>query len=94
MCLLVEMPLFLGVVLIFKFKNNRDYPIKIEASYAGGKLTCKIIGTDVDGSYVKFTSERTGDVAYNTKYENDATIPEDTSTNKLDQMVEKLFLIV
>ena len=66
----------------FKFKNNRDYPIKIVASYAGGKLTCKIIGTDVDGSYVKFTSERTGDVAYNTKYENDATIPEGQQVTK------------
>ena len=66
----------------FKFKNNRDYPIKIEASYAGGKLTCKIIGTNVDGSYVKFTSERTGDVAYNTKYENDATIPEGQQVTK------------
>ena len=66
----------------FKFKNNRDYPIKIEARYAGGKLTCKIIGTDVDGSYVKFTSERTGDVAYNTKYENDATIPEGQQVTK------------
>lgn len=66
----------------FKFKNNRDYPIKIEASYAGGKLTCKIIGTDVDGSYVKFTSERIGDVAYNTKYENDATIPEGQQVTK------------
>ena len=60
----------------FKFKNNRDYPIKIEASYAKSKLTCKIIGTDVDGSYVKFTSEKTGDVGFNTKYENDDTIPE------------------
>lgn len=66
----------------FKFKNNRDYPIKIEVSYAGGKLTCKIIGTDVDGSYVKFTSERTGDVAYNTKYENDDTIPEGQQVTK------------
>ena len=66
----------------FKFKNNRDYPIKIEASYANSKLTCKIIGTNVDGSYVKFTSERTGDVAYNTKYENDATIPEGQQVTK------------
>lgn len=78
---MVEMLLFLGVVPDFKFKNNRDYPIKIEASYANSKLTCKIIGTNVDGSYVKFTSERTGDVAYNTKYENDATIPEWTTSN-------------
>lgn len=79
----------------FKFKNNRDYPIKIEASYANSKLTCKIIGTNVDGSYVKFTSERTGDVAYNTKYENDATIPEGQQvTKQAGSNGEELFLIV
>lgn len=60
----------------FKFKNNRDYPIKIEANYENSKLTCKIIGTNVDGSYVEFTSEKTGTVGFNTKYENDDTIPE------------------
>ena len=31
---------------------------------------------------MKFTSERTGDVAYNTKYENDATIPEGQQVTK------------
>ena len=31
---------------------------------------------------MKFTSERTGDVAYNTKYENDDTIPEGQQVTK------------
>ena len=31
---------------------------------------------------MKFTSERTGDVAYNSKYENDATIPEGQQVTK------------
>ena len=44
----------------FKFKNNRDYPIKIEANYANNKLTCKIIGTNVDGSYVKLQVKEQG----------------------------------
>lgn len=59
-----------------KFKNNRDYPIRIDVTYVNNRITCKIIGTDVDGSYVKFTSEKTGDIAFTTKYENDATIAE------------------
>ena len=37
----------------FKFKNNRDYPIKIVAKSENRRLTVEIWGTDVDGSYVK-----------------------------------------
>lgn len=41
----------------FKFKNNRDYPIRIEAEANDEEkaLTISIIGTDVDGSYVQMT---------------------------------------
>lgn len=41
----------------FKFMNNRDYPIRIEASVDedAKTLTISIIGTDVDGSYVEMT---------------------------------------
>lgn len=43
----------------FKFKNNRDYPIKIEAytDMTSYTVVIKIHGTDVDGSYVLLTSE-------------------------------------
>ncbi|MBR2880281.1 MAG: VanW family protein, partial [Oscillospiraceae bacterium] len=39
----------------FRFVNNRDFPIKIEASVTDDnkKVEMKIIGSDIDGSYVK-----------------------------------------
>lgn len=42
----------------FKFKNNRDYPIKLVATVDKTKksLTVEIMGTNVDGSYVQLKS--------------------------------------
>ena len=37
----------------FKFKNNREFPIKIVTKCENRQLTVEIWGTDVDGSYVK-----------------------------------------
>lgn len=41
----------------FKFKNNRDYPIKIHAfcNDEDSSLTIEILGTNLDGSYVEIT---------------------------------------
>lgn len=41
----------------FKFTNSRDYPIRLEAEVNTDKntLTVRVMGTDVDGSYVKMT---------------------------------------
>ena len=39
----------------FRFKNNSNYPIKIEASADGGKVTIRILGTDDKDYYVKMT---------------------------------------
>lgn len=43
----------------FKFRNSRDYPIKIVADCdtEGKSITVQIWGTDVDGSYVQFRHE-------------------------------------
>lgn len=43
----------------FKFMNNRDYPIRIEAytDMTSYTVTVKIWGTNVDGSYVQLTAE-------------------------------------
>ncbi len=41
----------------FTFRNNRDFPIKLEAWVSNGYLTVRILGTDTDGSYVKITSD-------------------------------------
>ncbi len=52
----------------FKFKNNRDYPIKIVAKCDtdARTLTVEIWGTDVDGSYVEMTYSAS--TVYDTKY--------------------------
>ena len=54
----------------FKFKNDRDYPIKIEAYVQNGQVTVKIWGTDVDGSYVELRSTKL--VVYDSVYVNTA----------------------
>ena len=48
----------------FRFVNSRDYPIKIKAWVEDGYLTVQIWGTDVDGSYVKMTSDTWEDDEY------------------------------
>ena len=52
----------------YKFKNTRDYPIKVVAvcDNEGKALTIEIWGTDVDGSYVEL-SHKTG-VIYDQTY--------------------------
>lgn len=37
----------------FRFRNNTDYPIRIEAHASGGAVTVKLIGTDTKDYYVK-----------------------------------------
>lgn len=41
----------------FKFKNNTDYPIRIEAEVSGGYVKVKLIGTDEKDYYVKMEYE-------------------------------------
>ena len=56
----------------FKFKNCRDYPIKIVATCDNEEkaLTIEIWGTDVDGSYVTLRSSKL--VVYDSVYVNTA----------------------
>lgn len=37
----------------FKFKNNTDYPIRVEAVVSGRSLNVKLIGTKLDDNYIK-----------------------------------------
>ena len=56
----------------FKFKNSRDYPVKIVA-YCNDEdksLTIEIWGTDVDGSYVELRTTKL--VVYDSVYVNTA----------------------
>lgn len=50
----------------FRFKNNREFPIKIVAKTENRELTIEIWGTDVDGSYVEMTNSVS--TVYSSKY--------------------------
>ena len=43
--------------LDYKFKNNTDYPIRIEAWVSDGQVHVKLMGTDTKDYYVKMTYE-------------------------------------
>ncbi len=44
--------------LDFKFRNNTDYPIRIEANVSGGYVNITFYGTNIDGTYVEMTTEQ------------------------------------
>ena len=62
----------------YKFTNNTDYPIKIVATYSGGYLTVKILGTNVDDTYAKMTNEVLSKTNWETVYKDDETLPAGT----------------
>ena len=40
----------------FRFRNNTDFPIRIETDVTGRTLTVRFIGTNLDGSYIEVES--------------------------------------
>ena len=58
----------------FKFKNDTDYPIKIETHIEGRKITIKLHGTKLDENYIKVQYVVIGTTAYTVEYEEDASI--------------------
>ena len=63
----------------FKFKNNRNYPIKIVSTTGGGKITVSIYGLKTANDYeVKIRSSKIGSIPYTTKYEDDPSLPAGT----------------
>ena len=69
--------------LDFKFKNNRDYPIKIKASVDGGTIYVDIIGVKQENDYeVEIESYLTGYIPAKVEYENDSSLPEGTEVVK------------
>ena len=54
--------------LDFRFRNNTNYPIRIEASASGGSTTIKLIGTDEKDYYVKMESVTVDVYGYKTEY--------------------------
>lgn len=67
----------------FKFKNNTDYPIKIEAFMKDGYLNIKLHGTKVNENYVKIVSVPISSTPIKVSYKEDPTI--EPGTTKVDQ---------
>ncbi len=60
----------------FKFKNTRQYPIKIVTNFnKNGSLTISLYGTKEENEYViSISSRKTATIPYTTQYVNDNTI--------------------
>lgn len=64
----------------FKFKNSRDYPVKIAASVSGGTVTVKIWGLKKENDYdVEIQSYITQYIKYSTVQKNDSNMAKGTT---------------
>ena len=68
----------------FKFKNNRDYAVKIQASISNGIATVSIYGIKTDNDYtISFKHKQFSSIPYTVKYVDDNTLP--VGTEKVKQ---------
>lgn len=59
----------------FKFKNNRNYAIRIKATTSNKKITIQVYGLKQADDYeVEIQSERTGTIQYKTTYTTDSSL--------------------
>ena len=66
----------------FRFRNNTDYPIKLDISYGSSSMTVKIIGTNLTGKTVKIATKTLSSTPFETVYKQDDTLPVDTTKVK------------
>lgn len=64
----------------FRFRNNTDFPVRIDVTYANSKLTVSFYGTKTDDTYVKMTREVLSTTGYETEY---------VETDELEHGVQK-----
>lgn len=64
----------------YQFKNDTDYPIRIDAAYSGGQVTCTIYGAKLDDVRVEMTAETLQVNSCGTVYQDDPDMAEGTST--------------
>ena len=68
----------------FKFKNNRAYAVKIQASISNGIATVSIYGIKTDNDYtISFKHKQFSSIPYTVKYVDDNTLP--VGTEKVKQ---------
>lgn len=61
--------------LDFSFRNNTEYPIRINASVSGGYVNISIDGTKTNDHVVKLSSTQLSSTPYSTVYKNDSSKP-------------------
>lgn len=61
--------------LDFAFKNNTEYPIRVNASVSGGYVNISIDGTKTNDHMVKLDSRRLSTTPYSTVYKEDSSLP-------------------
>lgn len=66
----------------YRFRNNTDYPVKIQSVYSKGYLTMTLYGTKTDDVTVKMTNKVLSTTEYKTVYEDDPTLPAGTEKVK------------
>ncbi len=66
----------------FRFRNNTDYPIKMEVSYGASTMTVKLLGTNLTGKSVKMSTVTHSSTPFETVYQLDETLPVDTTEVK------------
>jgi len=66
----------------YRFRNDTDYPVKIQAVYSKGYLTMTLYGTKTDDVTVKMSNKVLSTTQYKTVYEDDPTLPAGTETVK------------
>lgn len=66
----------------YRFRNNTDYPVKIQAVFSKGYLTMTLYGTKTDDVTVKMTNKVLSTTEYETIYEDAPTLPAGTQTVK------------
>ncbi len=66
----------------FKFRNNTDYPIKIDVSYGNSSMTVKMIGTSLTDKKVEISTKTLSSTPFTTVYQTDTSLPVDTTKVK------------
>ena len=65
----------------FKFKNNTDYPIRVEVIVEGRDLTVNLWGTKLDDTYIKIETERVSTIPFQViRREDESVAPGKTKT--------------
>ena len=68
----------------FKFKNNRNYPIRITATAGNGSVSFNIYGLKTSDDYeVKIISSEVGSIPFSTQYQETSSLP--AGTQKITQ---------